>query len=331
MPRLFFPGLFLTTLLVVAAVGATIWWYTAQPLPRGEVRPLAPPAVEPSARLLEDHVRTIIDLGPRDHRHPDHLDRISRYIAEEFERVGVRAERQPFTVRSATYYNVSAALGPNSPSRIVVGAHYDTDGPLPGADDNASGVAALLELARMLARAPLTMKVELVAYSLEEMPYFRTEQMGSMVHAKRLRDSNVEVRAMISLEMLGYYDDTKGSQRYPAPLLKLWYPSSGNFIAVVGALRDPRLVRTIKRAMRGASPLPVHSLNSPPGIPGVDLSDHQSYWAHGYPAVMITDTAFLRNPNYHTDRDTPETLDFEKMSQAVRGVYGAILVLSEQH
>ncbi|HEX2236918.1 MAG TPA: M28 family peptidase, partial [Gammaproteobacteria bacterium] len=236
---------------------------------------------------------------------------------------------QPYELNGKTYRNIIASFGPETDERIVVGAHYDSVAAnVPGADDNASGVAGLIELARLLGQATLPMKIELVAYTLEEGQHFRTQRMGSAVHAHSLKERGVPVRAMLSLEMLGYFTDVPDSQHYPHPLLKLFYPSRGNFIAVVGKLDQPLIVRRVKSAMRDASKLPVYSINAPLWVPGIDFSDHRNYWDAGYDAVMITDTAFYRNPNYHTPHDTPDTLDYTRMAMVVQGVYAAVVVLA---
>ena len=255
-------------------------------------------------------------------------DRVAAYVSGEFERAKGRVAEQPFDVGGRTYRNVSALFGPETGERIIVGAHYDTAGALPGADDNASGVAGLLELARVLGDADLLVQVELVAFTLEEPPFFRSEYMGSSVHARSLERQEVKVRVMFSLEMIGCFTDAPDSQDYPVSILKAFYPSRGNFIAVVGRLGQASIGRRVKRAMRGASPLPVRSINAPRSIPGVDFSDHLNYWNAGYDAVMITDTAFYRNPNYHTARDTHDTLDYERMAMVVRGVHAAVLAFS---
>jgi len=215
-------------------------------------------------------------------------------------------------------------IGPSTGERVVVGAHYDAFEALPGADDNASGVAVLLELARALAAAPPKITVELVAYTLEEPPHFATRYMGSAVHAQSLKTEGVRVRAMFSLEMLGYFSDEPESQHYPAPLLRLFYPSRANFVAVIGRIGGEGIVRRTKRAMAGGSALPVHAMIAPRSIPGIDYSDHASYWDEGYPAAMITDTALFRNDHYHEATDRPETLDYERMSQATASIYAAI-------
>src|SRR5215468_4017696 len=284
----------------------------------------APISVDPAK--LETHVRTLSQsFAPRDGAHPENLDRCAAYIRQEFERANDRVSEQPFTVDGKTYRNVIAHFGPETKEMVVVGAHYDTAGPLPGADDNASGVAGLLELTRLLGNRQLPMRVELVAYTLEEPPFFRSEQMGSAMHAKALKREGAVVRVMFTLEMIGYFSDARDSQHFPSSAFSLFYPTEGNFISVVGKLGDGMLVRRIKKAMTGATSLPVYSINAPRLISGVDLSDHLSYWREGYPAVMITDTAFYRNANYHTLDDTAERLDYRRMGQAVEGVYAAVI------
>jgi len=280
-------------------------------------------------RRLETHVRTLTqDFGPRDVAHPQNLDRCAEYIRSEFERAGGQTSDQPFERGGVTYRNVIAAFGPETAGLVVVGAHYDTAGPRPGADDNASGVAGLIELAGLLGRSTLAMRVELVAYALEEPPVFRTKEMGSAVHARTLASRGTNVRAMIGLEMIGFFSDAPGSQTFPIGALGLFYPGTGNFIAVVGCVGGGNLVRRVKRAMKESSSLPVHSINAPSSVPGIDFSDHLNYWEEGYPAVMVSDTSFYRNRNYHTPGDTADTLDYRRMSQVVIGVHSAVLELS---
>lgn len=289
--------------------------------------PSTPPTVSPER--LEAHVRALAEhYTPRDYLHPANLDLTAAYIAAEMERAGGRVAEQPFDVRGDAFRNVVAQFGPEAGARMVVGAHYDAAGPHPAADDNASGVAGLIELAGLFGRTPPPVPVELVAYSLEEPPFFRTGHMGSAVHAASLRRDGVRVRAVIALEMIGYFTDAPGSQHFPIRLLRAFYPTRGTFITVVGRMGEGRMVRRIRRAMAGASPLDVRSINAPRWVPGVDFSDHASYWNAGYPAVMVTDTAFYRNPHYHTARDRPETLDYARMADVVRGVYAAVLRLA---
>jgi Zn-dependent M28 family amino/carboxypeptidase len=274
---------------------------------------------------LEAHVRMLSEsLAPRDAAHPTQLDRVAAYVQEEFVRAQATVVDQPFHVGGISYRNVVARYGPETRECVVVGAHYDAAGPYPGADDNASGVAGLLALAFVLRTTSLPRTVELVAYTLEEPPFFGTAQMGSAIHARALRERGVTVRTMFSLEMIGYFTDGADTQQFPLPGLSWRYPSTGNFIAVVGKLGQGGLVRRVERAMAQASPLPVFSLTAPRSLPGVGLSDHANYWHVGYPAVMITDTAFYRNPHYHTRMDTADTLDYRRMAQVVEGVYAAV-------
>ena len=166
--------------------------------------------------------------------------------------------------------------------------------------------------------------MELVAYVLEEPPFFRTPLMGSAVHAASLATEKENIAGVIVLEMVGCFSDAKGSQSFPSPLLKLFYPSRGNFIAVIGRWDQGRWVKRVKSGMQGTTDLPVYSLRAPAAIPGVDFSDHINYWPLGLPAVMITDTAFYRNQAYHETGDTAERLDYARMSQVVVAVWGAV-------
>jgi Zn-dependent M28 family amino/carboxypeptidase len=275
---------------------------------------------------LEVNVRRLCeDFFPRDAFHPENLDRAAAWIASELGQTGARVADQAFLVEGRTYRNVVATLGPEAGERVIVGAHYDACGELPGADDNASGVACLFELSRLLAGERLSGRVDLVAFTLEEPPFFAA---GSAVHAKSLRQSGAQVRAMLSLEMLGCFRDEPGSQGYPLPLLRLFYPGRGNFLALGGRLSEVRLLRGVARSMRSASALPVRTIAAPRGLFGLDLSDNVSYWDQGYPAVMVTDTAFFRNELYHTAADTPGTLDYRRMAEAVRGLHRAVLDLA---
>ncbi|HKS09289.1 MAG TPA: M28 family peptidase [Pyrinomonadaceae bacterium] len=307
-------------LLVVA------WFWLTQPL-LSRAQPSSVRTVEPAR--LEAHVRKLaVDFSPRDITHLENLDRAAAYIAGELTQAGGSVSEQGYRVENRSYRNVIARFGPDTAERIVVGAHYDACGPLPGADDNASGVAGLIELARLLGVQPPSLRIDLVAFSTEEPPYFGTTGMGSSVHALSLQKENVRVRAMLSLEMIGYFSDARGSQNFPAGLLSVFYPSTGNFIGVVGRVSDGLLARQVKSAMSGAAPLPVYSISAPSVIPGIDFSDQLNYWHAGYNAVMITDTAFYRNLNYHTAHDTPEKLDYKRMAMVVEGVHAAVNELS---
>jgi len=283
--------------------------------------------VRADPRILRSHVDFLTtDVMPRSVGHPENLERTAAYIAERFRAAGARVSLQRFDARGDSYANVVARLGPDEPSLpvLVIGAHYDafsTRRALPGADDNASGTAGLLELARLLGSRPLRTPVMLVAFTTEEPPFFGSEQMGSAVHARSLRAEGRQVSGMICLEMIGYF---AGGQTWPNSLFALLYPSQGDFIAVGGGWKDRKLTRHVKRAMRGAGGVPVVSFTGPRETS--DASDHRNYWSHGWPAVIVTDTAFLRNPHYHTEGDTADTLDYNRMARVVDGVANAVML-----
>ena len=276
---------------------------------------------------LKEHVVTLSETNPPRSEDTDNLDVSAFYIKEQLAKYGDVQEKE-YTVWGIPYRNISILFGDDASERIIVGAHYDSFQGLPGADDNASGVAGLIELARLLSQARLKHSVELVAYTLEEPPYFRTPDMGSAVHAKTLKENGVDVVVMISLEMIGYFTDEPDSQEYPFSLMKLFYPSTGNFVAVVGNFSGFSIVSKTKRAMKSVTSLPVRSLNAPGALAGVDFSDHLAFWWYDFPALMITDTAFYRNKAYHTKNDTWDRLDYERMSEVVKGVYNAVLEFS---
>jgi hypothetical protein len=257
------------------------------------------------------------------------LNECAAYIFNEFKKLTENTEEQKYFVGAIEYKNVICSFGPREGERIIVGAHYDVCGVQPGADDNASGVAGLLEIARLLKKEDTHLKyrIDLVAYTLEEPPNFRTERMGSAVHAKMLYDSGIKVKTMICLEMIGYFSDKPRSQNYPLGIMKLFYPTKANFIAVIGKVGQGKTTRKIKRRINKDSGIRAISLNAPASLEGIDFSDHLNYWKYGYVAVMITDTSFYRNANYHERTDTIDTLDIDKMAEVIKGVFSSILSL----
>ncbi len=306
-------------LLILGGLIGALLGYTTQPF-AGRRHRVAPPAGDPIR--LEAHVRALVACGPREMIHPEALDAAAAYIEGRFRAAGGRLGRQPYEVRGRQVANLLARFGPEpqagGPGLLVLGAHYDTCEGLPGADDNTSGVAVLLEVARYLGDHPPAIPVELVAWTLEEPPHFRSGEMGSRVHARALKASGLPVRLVLSLEMLGTYEDAPGSQQFPLPGLDWIYPDRGDFLALVGGWGDGWKVRQVKAQLQGD--LPIWSINAPSGIVGIDFSDHASYWKEGLPALMLTDTAFFRNPRYHTAQDRPERLDYRRMALATAQV-----------
>lgn len=260
---------------------------------------------------------------PRSFNHPESLRAAAAYIEAEFRKLGGRVEKQPL---HAGFENIILSFGPEAGERMVVGAHYDVCGDTPGADDNASAVAGLLELARMLnaAKPALNRRYDFVAYNFEEPPFFGTAKMGSAVHAAALAKAGVRVKLMICLEMIGYFTDAPDSQGFQHEQLRALYPHTGNFIVVVGKEGQEQAVKRVQQLMKENCSVDVQAINAPVSLPGVSLSDHRNYWAQGYQALMINDTSFLRNPHYHQPTDTIETLDFERMTEVVNGVYAAL-------
>jgi Peptidase family M28 len=277
-------------------------------------------------KKLYQHVEALsVEHSPRSYSNINNLNATADYIKQQFESMGYDVIEQKYRGDNEEYKNLIINIGPQDSPKLVIGAHYDVAGELPGADDNASGVAGLIELARLLKDEPLNINkgLTLIAYTLEEPPFFGTGDMGSYIHAQSERESDSNIDLMISLEMIGYFSEEKNSQSFPLSFLNIFYPDKGNFIAVVDYFFSDN-ARKVKVAMTRNSSIPVYSLNAPTFVQGVDFSDHRNYWAHGYDAVMVTDTSFYRNEMYHTEGDTIDRLDFNKMAEVIKGVYGFV-------
>lgn len=283
-------------------------------------------AESPLAERLRDHViRLAADIGERNVMRHEALCAAAAYVRGEWEALGHAVTVQAYDAGGHRCENLEISIaGTDRPAEIILaGAHYDSVLGSPGADDNASAVAALIELARLLRGASPRRTIRLVAFVNEEPPFFYFGDMGSRVYARAARARDDDIRLMLSLEMLGCYSDAPGSQRYP-PLLRRFYPDRGNFIAFVSNLRSRRQLREAVAAFRACSAFPCESLAAPAIVPGVAWSDHSSFWRAGYPAVMVTDTAFYRNPHYHSPLDTPEKLDYARMAEVVAGLAGML-------
>jgi Zn-dependent M28 family amino/carboxypeptidase len=287
---------------------------------------------EPSLeQRLRGHVVTLAGtIGERNVWRPKALHAAADYIRTSFTSAGCVVVPQGYETQGVHCENLEVTL-PGRASNgeiIVVGAHYDTVLGSPGADDNASGVATLIEIACALGPRPLRRTVKLVAFVNEEPPFYFSRQMGSSVYARAARQRGDDVRLMLSLEMLGSYSDAPGSQAYP-PLLRWFYPDRGNFIAFVSNLRSRRALDAVVRAFRSCSDFPAERLASPAFVPGVAWSDQWSFWRAGYRALMVTDTAFYRYAHYHAPSDTPEKIDCARMARVAEGLAKALGVLAD--
>ena len=275
------------------------------------------PALSGEARALSLRLRLHVAALAAGVRNLD-LETPARYLEAAFRKIGFQPQSQYFESGGRQVRNIEAGAG-----AIVVGAHYDTVPGSPGADDNASAVAVLIELAAM--KVP----VRFVAFANEEMPYFLGQEMGSWAYARRARERGERIAAMFSLEMLGYYRDAPGTQQYPFPL-SVFYPDRADFIAFVGDLGARGLVRRSIGVFRTQAAFPSECVAAPGFIPGVTWSDHWSFRRHGYPAVMITDTAFYRYPHYHLPSDTPDKLDYERMARVTLALAAMLKELANE-
>ena len=283
--------------------------------------------MQDTAAYLRDVVTALArGIGYRTYRDSDRLEQAAQYVTGQFASFGYQATRQPFPFIGNTYHNIIAeSRGTHRPEDIlIIGAHYDTVRTTPGADDNASGVAGLLALAREFAGSRLARTVRFAAFGLEEPPVFRTSHMGSYHYARSLKEKREQVAGMICLEMIGYFCDQEHCQHYPVPFMSARFPKSGNYISFVGNLRSKSFTKTTAEHFQKATDLPIVTLNAPPVVLGIDFSDHWSFHKFGYKAFMVTDTAFYRNPHYHAPSDLPETLDFRRMAKVVEGLAGAV-------
>lgn len=275
---------------------------------------------------LRGHVYALsAEIGSRGYLQ-ETLKKAGDFITSNWERNGYHVLSQSYEVDGRTYRNIYTEIkGMSSRERIlVIGAHYDTVTGSPGADDNASGVAGILELSRLLKDSHPNHTIQFVAFSLEEPPFFYTRKMGSYQYAKALHDAGKDLIGMICLESIGYFMDIKESQNFPLPFFRVLYPTTGNFIAFISNLHSKPFLNRFKSAFKKATDMPFESLSTFSIIPGIDFSDHRSFWRFGYNAIMVTDTAFYRNPNYHTIGDTYDTLNYRRMSEVVKGIKSAI-------
>lgn len=265
---------------------------------------------------------------PRNYRNIDSLNRVAQFIYDHFESFELEVSFQEFEVDGMVYKNVIGVLNPQYEKTLVIGGHYDVCGDIQGADDNASAVAGVIESARQLSRMKdqISFSIQLVCFTLEEPPYFNTKYMGSYIHAQSLKESNADVIGMINYEMIGYFSDEEGSQSYPNELMGLLYPTTGNFIANVSNESSKEFLNMLNFDNVKKN-IDSYDFTFSDNFDLLYLSDHMNYWDFEFQAIMITNTAFLRNPNYHKESDTIETIDFEKMQYVADMVVNAVVGL----
>ncbi len=277
--------------------------------------------------LIKSHMTVLTKTAVhRNYENIGQLNEIADYIHTEFSKYADTVYFQSYFIGKQEYKNVIASFGTKYSERIVVGAHYDVCGEQEGADDNASGTVGLLELARQLDTVKTAQRIDLVAYTLEEPPFFRSEYMGSYIHAQSLVKDSVDVKGMICLEMIGYFADARKTQDYPLGILKLFYGSRGNYITLVNQFGPGKFARKFTKRFKRKSTVKAKQFKGPKSLPGIDFSDHLNYWQVGISALMITDTAFYRNKQYHQKDDTMDRLDYARMAQVIDGVF---VVLTE--
>jgi len=307
--------------LAVVAVFALVWWFGVR-MPGKNIANAAPLSSEEIAlrEELRADVRTLgAEIGERNMLHYPQLNAAADFIENSFSSAGLHPRRDTYELQGKAFHNIEAEIRGSAPQIILVGAHYDSVLGAPGANDNGSGVAAMLALARRFATRSTSSTLRFVAFVNEEPPYFQTKQMGSFVYAGRCKERGDQISAMISLETIGYFSDAPRSQTYPAPGLGIFYPTTGNFIGIVGNVRSSALVRRAIAVFRKQSKIPSEGAALPAFIPGVGWSDQWAFWQHGYPGIMITDTAPFRYPHYHRATDTPDKLDYDRFALVVSG------------
>lgn len=329
-------GAFLASIALLAIAALATAWQLMINMPgvshRGPLPALTEAQSELATELKSQVIRLASDVGKRSIYHPKELAAAALYLKTELASYGYEVRDHSFPSKGAGTPNLEATLPGSDATRateiIVIGAHYDTTQRSPGADDNASGCAGVLALAKRFAGKPQARTIRFVLFPNEELPTGGTPEMGSWIYAETCKAAGDRIVAMLALEMLGYYSDEPNSQKYPPPLSAL-YPSTGDFIAFVSRFDDRSLVKRCVGAFREAAAFPSEGAALPSVIRDIGRSDHASFWRMGYPALMVTDTANFRNPNYHKATDTPETLDYERMARVVEGLEAVIRRLSD--
>ena len=313
---------FLGVIAAAAVAIALVWWLMIR-MPEKNVvtaAPLSPDEIALREELRADVQKLAGEIGERNMWHYPQLNAAADFIENSFLRAGLRPRRDTYEIRGQACHNIETEIRGKRPEIILIGAHYDSVFGSPGANDNGSGVAATLALARRFAGRKTEHTLRFVAFVNEEPPYFLSDEMGSFIYAGRCKARGDKIPVMISLETIGYFSDAPNSQSYPSPGLGIFYPKVGNFIGFVGNVRSRSLLRRVIAAFRKYAKIPSEGAALPSFIPGVSWSDQRSFWRHGYPGIMVTDTAPFRYPYYHSAEDTPDKLDYDRFALVVSGM-----------
>lgn len=314
---------------------ALLFWWTTIRMPgtsfRGPVTDLSADEYA-LAKVLERDVRVLAgDIGERNVRHPAALDAAASFVEQHLRDASLQPRWSSFVVDGHTVHNIDVVIPGSTGDAplVVVGAHYDSALDTAGANDNASGVAVLLELARRMGTRRAERELRLVWFTNEEPPHFQTNDMGSLRYARALAAEGREVVAMLSLETLGFYSDSPDTQQYP-PAISGFFPSTGNFLAFVGDNASADLVRESIATFRATTRFPSEGLATSGNVPGIGWSDHWSFWQTGVPAIMLTDTALFRYQHYHRPTDTPDRLDYPRLARVTLGVERVVRALLDR-
>ena len=312
----------LRVLIAVVAVVGLLWWFGMR-MPGKNISkaaPLSPDEVTLRGELRADVQKLAGEIGERNMWHYAQLNAAADFIEDSFSRAGLRPRRDSYELRGQACHNIEVEIPGIRPEVLLIGAHYDSVFGSPGANDNGSGVAATLALARRFATTKTQHTMRFVAFVNEEPPYFLSGEMGSLVYAGRCKARGDKISAMISLETIGYFSDAPHSQSYPSPGLGMFYPKVGNFIGFVSNVHSRALLRRAVALFRKHAKIPSEGAALPAFIPGVSWSDQWSFWRNGYPGIMVTDTAPFRYPHYHSASDTPDKLDYDRFTLVVSGM-----------
>ncbi|MBD2296317.1 M28 family peptidase [Anabaena sphaerica FACHB-251] len=324
------PALVRLSVLVAIFLVLSIWgWWMMFWMPKqsyqGQLPPLQPQEIVLEKLLKQDLQKLSVEIGIRNYSQYQKLNNAKDFLITSLHQAGYKVNQQEYKIDNKSYYNIEVEhKGLKKPDEIIiVGGHYDSAFTSPGANDNGTGAVATLELAKIFANKKTNRTIRFVEFTNEEPPFFWTENMGSLVYAKQLHQHNENVLAMLSLETIGYFSDQPGSQQYPFPL-DLLYPNQGNFISFIGNINSGDLVKKAVGSFRRHVQFPSQGTALPGWIPGVGWSDQWSFWEQGYPGIMVTDTAPYRYQYYHTDEDTIDKIDFEKLTRVVNGLVNVI-------